>query len=746
MRLASTPHKAVQFVPALVLICLCQQVLAGGQFEDWNLEPAVAQAHLVMVARVASISRVTVVEGAKTDVSLREFRFQPVRVLKGVFQRDQLSMTGSDLGLSAEEAALDPPLKEGEFRLLVLVQRQDAQTFGCVSAAPGTSSFNERVALLERPDDPLVGVVETLIKVADSRSRRERAKLLVDRLESTTGLAAVPLLSSLKQRADWAAADGRAYAPLTRLMRDATTAVRGAALETLRDMLASRNVPEEADRLSQVGESLRDEVMSGEASSRARVAALDALGFVLALDQDIADVREPLVHELKGAATYAERMAAFKALSQIAPPGVEGFREIQNAFAELPLDETAYRELEYARVAVRLYPPAKARQLLGDLPATERLLLTRLERSMAADQSLAVEVDALGRLRSKAALPLLLKAGNQAAVAPASGLPIARALGRLADDAATPLLKRWLGAEQYELREAALAALEEIDSDAAAREVRPLLRSEPHLPLKLRMARLLARHGINDGYALAIEHLSDSQSTAQAALVLAALDDPRTVKDLSAIVAAPPDRQWLGAALTGLIAVNDVAARKPLQDILADDRHPLAAEAAQAVGLSADAELLRPLATLLKSRNRQIALNSLQALRRFLSDVRSSPRGLAAADTPAAHLGQFGAGMFGESNFELWDDSTTSVEVPPEIRAMLLEAVSSLALDAYVEPEIRYQALTVARLLGGDGYGKLLSDLADQPELEGTAILAEVQLQRRQSQQISFEVEVFKMP
>src|SRR3954468_19065031 len=59
MRLACTPHKAVQFVSALVLICLCQQVLAGGQFEDWNLEPAVAQAHLVMVARVASISRVT---------------------------------------------------------------------------------------------------------------------------------------------------------------------------------------------------------------------------------------------------------------------------------------------------------------------------------------------------------------------------------------------------------------------------------------------------------------------------------------------------------------------------------------------------------------------------------------------------------------------------------------------------------------------------------------------------------------
>src|SRR5688572_5262783 len=69
-------------------------------FEDWNLEPGLGQAHLVMVARVESISQVTIVEGAKTDVPLREFRFQPVKRLKGIFQRDELSMTASDLGIS----------------------------------------------------------------------------------------------------------------------------------------------------------------------------------------------------------------------------------------------------------------------------------------------------------------------------------------------------------------------------------------------------------------------------------------------------------------------------------------------------------------------------------------------------------------------------------------------------------------------------------------------------------------------
>src|SRR4051812_37246012 len=103
---------------------LCRAAVAEEGYEGWNLEPGVIQAHLVIVARVASISRLTVVEGAKTDIALREFRFQPVRRLKGIFQREQLSMTASDLGISAEDTTSAPPLKEGEFRLLILAQRQ----------------------------------------------------------------------------------------------------------------------------------------------------------------------------------------------------------------------------------------------------------------------------------------------------------------------------------------------------------------------------------------------------------------------------------------------------------------------------------------------------------------------------------------------------------------------------------------------------------------------------------------------
>src|SRR6185312_16016540 len=107
-----------------------------------------------------------------------------------------------------------------------------------------------------------------------------------------------------------------------------------------------------------------------------------------------------------------------------------------------------------------------------------------------------------------------------------------------------PVLTGWLRGNDYQLKEPALAALEQLDSPLAAREARPLLKSEAYLPFKLRLARLLARHEMADGYALATEHLADVEHTAEATLVLAAMGDPRTSNDLSAILAARPDRRW----------------------------------------------------------------------------------------------------------------------------------------------------------------------------------------------------------
>ncbi|MEX2168196.1 MAG: hypothetical protein WD851_02710 [Pirellulales bacterium] len=709
-------QSAKRVLLVLAVLLACRGASAQDDFEGWNLESSIDQAHLVMVARVESISKLRVVEGAKTDVTLREYRFQPIRILKGIFNRDQLSMTTSDLGCPPEDASTTPPLREGEFRLLILAQ-QSGQPFGsmgCVSPSPGAMTFEQRVPLLTGPDDPLVGVVETLIKVADSRSRRERAKLLVDRLSDVNGVAAVPILTSLKLRSDLAAADDRAYPSLARLARDPSTAVRGAALDVLSDMLASRNIHREQKQLDDVADKLREILDSDESHTQIRVAALEALGHLLVVKGNIDWAQELLTQQMTAAATYAERAEAVTALSRIAQPVSAEGAALLDAVALLPLDESPDRETIYARAALRLLPTDDVRQELGDQPISEKTLLTRLKRSVAARQSLEAEIDALGKMRSKASLPLLLTAAGQPSVSATDRYRIAWALGRLSNDRAVPVLIGWMRGNDYQLKEAALAALESLDSQVAAQEARPLLRTEAFLPYKLRLARLLARHGFADGYALATEHLADDDHTAAATLVLVALDDARTSDDLSAIVADHPDRRWYAATLTGLAAIGNADALKQVREVLADDRNPLVADAAKAAGLSADSELLLPLAKLVQSRNKQIAMSSLVALRRFLTGVRLSPRGLAAVDVDATDLNENGL-------------LPSVVDLPAETRAAIAEAVASLAVDAYVDTDVRQEALAVVRLLGGDGLNELLSDLADQAELEGTPLLAEVQ-------------------
>ncbi|MEQ1905797.1 MAG: hypothetical protein ABL888_16535 [Pirellulaceae bacterium] len=90
---------------------------------DWDMEPAIAGAHLIMVARVSQVGKVTVVQGAKNNLMLQEFRFQPVKVLKGLYSRDELTMTASDLNCRIGRTAKSNPLGEGEFRLLILSYR-----------------------------------------------------------------------------------------------------------------------------------------------------------------------------------------------------------------------------------------------------------------------------------------------------------------------------------------------------------------------------------------------------------------------------------------------------------------------------------------------------------------------------------------------------------------------------------------------------------------------------------------------
>jgi hypothetical protein len=136
-------------------------------------------------------------------------------------------------------------------------------------------------------------------------------------------------------------------------------------------------------------------------------------------------------------------------------------------------------------------------------------------------------------------------------------------------------------------------------------------------------------------------------------------------------------------------------------------------DAAEAVGLAGDADLLAPLATLVQSRNKRLAFASLLALRRFYTGVRTSPRGLAAIDQ--------------DDN----EGRQAVIDVPAKTRDAIFSAVAALVVDAYVDADVRLEAFAVAKLLRGERYAKLLADVADQAELEGSPLLAAVESELR---------------
>ena len=148
-------------------------------------------------------------------------------------------------------------------------------------------------------------------------------------------------------------------------------------------------------------------------------------------------------------------------------------------------------------------------------------------------------------------------------------------------------------------------------------------------------------------------------------------------------------------------AIGDAAARRQLLQILADERDPLAADAAGAAGLAADPDLLPPLAALVRSRNKQIALASLLALRRFLSGAGSLPQGLAIVDLNSFDLNAVDRNYADQRDVDLDaaepNDAGVdggkllmpAADVPAETCAVIATAVASLAVDTYVEIDVR---------------------------------------------------------
>ena len=114
---------------------------------------------------------------------------------------------------------------------------------------------------------------------------------------------------------------------------------------------------------------------------------------------------------------------------------------------------------------------------------------------------------------------------------------------RTPDERLVAPLSRWLDPDEPDTRRAAVDALLTIGSPAAARALQPRIAQEQNLRTKLRIAELLGKNGMRDGYAYAIEHVSEADLTDQAVAALLA--------DASA------SEQTRRAALDTLLALKD---------------------------------------------------------------------------------------------------------------------------------------------------------------------------------------------
>ena len=492
-----------------------------------DLEDAIARAELIVAVRLMDVFESKIVRGGKqADVTL-QYRFAPVRTLKGLYARDALLLTDQDLGIYRYGAGPDK-VERGQVFLLLL-GRNGPGYMNCNQAG----SLELSIPRLSGPDDPLLASVEVLIAVTQQRDRSRKAALLIDGLRVAKGRDAVPLLVSLRRRAMLAAQAPGVLEALSRPLRDPSPVMKEAAARTIAAVLEADYLVQRALR-DGAADALVAALDEGGPDIAARVALLDALGATGKDDRRWTKTRQVLGLE-RGGATFAERAAWLRAEGKLAPPELRA--NVVAALEALPLDAP----LEVQEAA------ARALGALDPAEAAHRLI-TRLAAKYDAGLDIVSDIGLIGELPGPAATPGLLEVARRS-LDLQERLALAVACGRAKDPKLVPVLAGLVDPTNFQVRWPALDALMAIDTPEAARAAWPHLAEESDLPHKLRLAGFLGRHGYRDGYPYAIEHLSDANLRELAVEALAMIREPRAIPELRAILQKSNDLAWSGAAI-----------------------------------------------------------------------------------------------------------------------------------------------------------------------------------------------------
>ncbi len=591
---------------ALALLVVVSPVWAQAQSpieprEEWflglDIEAAVAQSELILVTRIEEVREIPMPVGGKGERTMLQVQFQPVRVLKGVFARDGMTLTSYDLGIYHSRSALDR-LRAADLRMLFLGRSQTG--YQNLNVVP---DVDRSLPLLNNERDPLTETVSTLLAVRAASNRIQRVTLLTEALGRAKGAAAVPLLEALPRRALLAAQRDATLKAIAPHLTEASPAVRIAAGNALREVLAADYL-EHRDLREQAAVALRTAINSDRPNVAAKVSVIGAAGELTPYGLDIVPLLRP------GGMLAIER-AQIEALGRF---GKE-HELLDRTLADLALDHPNAGTYEAALArsnpqrAAELVPERARARLAAGLSTEEEIHAATLMPPALATATLV----------HLAGLPL--NAQERLAFATA-----ARSLaGRFPEKGTLDLLVKplatMLDPGEGQTRYTAIAALVDIDTPAAARALQPHLLEEIDLSQKLLVAEFLGRHGVADGYPYAIEHMSEPHLLEQAVAALAAIDDARAAEESRKILETSNDDAWNRAAIRVLGAMNVRAMAPRFLKIIKDWKNPLAPAALIALGDLGEPQALPAVRAALDSRSEEIVVAAAHAAGKLIKNT-----------------------------------------------------------------------------------------------------------------------------
>lgn len=561
-----------------------------------DLEPSLRSAALVLAVRVEGVSQMRVVYGGKGTSTLYQYTFEPIRILKGVYSRTQLILTDADL--RGYTSNFDPKdIQPGQQRLLLLGRSR----VGYVGIHPG-SSADLAFPQLNGRTDPLLSSVVAVLAHQELQDRQEIVTRLSQQLREATGRGAVVLLAALDRRSYIAAQQVPAFQALSHQLASEETIVRETAAHVLGNLLDADYLTNQTAREAAVA-ALVESLDHTDTSLTARVAAFEALRSGV----DAVRTNEDAMHLITLDTpfdTLAELSARLDILGWLHEnEGISAAGAVADLLDELPLDAPVDLQQSanqsWARIAAA--------------DAAERLF-KRIRRKKALGLDGAAEVEAFGLVFPRIPDPWSLqRAIIEIGLTTAEQEAFIRACEQSPSPQLVSALTDMLDPRHLRLRRLAADLLMEIDTKAAAQALRPHLAGETNLAYKLRLAAFLGRHGLDDGYPYALEHMSDSRYLEVAVEAVVAIKKSGSAAQLLDIYKNSNDLGWKRAAVRALGLLGHTAFLDELRVLTRDLHHPLAPSAIQARADMGDATVIELLPDALSSRNEEVVVAAARA-------------------------------------------------------------------------------------------------------------------------------------